>query len=91
MIKIAFFDVDGTLLKFGNKELSEKTRKALLALQRKRAGEEALFKNPLDAKDKQRILQNLKNMNRAIAIGNEDFVVTNGTDRDLEHHLIEEM
>ena len=34
MIKIAFFDVDGTLLKFGNKELSEKTRKALLALQR---------------------------------------------------------
>ena len=91
MIIIAFFDGDGTLLKFGNKELSEKTRKALLALQRNhvlicmatgrsnplvphfqgvefdvlltfngsyvRAGEEVLFKNPLDAKDKQRILQ----------------------------------
>lgn len=121
MIKIAFFDVDGTLLKFGNRELPEKTRKALLALQRNhvlicmatgrsnptvphfqgvefdvlltfngsyvRAGEEVLFKNPLDAKDKQRILQNLKNMNRAIAISNEDFIVTNGTDPDLEQYF----
>ena len=32
MIKIAFFDVDGTLLKLGTKELSDKTKKALTKL-----------------------------------------------------------
>lgn len=33
MIKIAFFDVDGILLKFGQKELSEKTVYILKKLQ----------------------------------------------------------
>ena len=33
MIRIAFFDVDGTLLKMGHKELSERTREALMSLQ----------------------------------------------------------
>ena len=32
MIKIAFFDVDGTLLKMGHKELSERTLHALTSL-----------------------------------------------------------
>ena len=32
MIKIAFFDVDGTLLKLETKELSDKTKKALTKL-----------------------------------------------------------
>ena len=32
MIKIAFFDVDGTLLKMGHKELSERTLHALISL-----------------------------------------------------------
>ena len=32
MIKIAFFDVDGTLIKLGTKELSDKTEKALTKL-----------------------------------------------------------
>lgn len=34
MIKIAFFDVDGTLLKMGHKELSERTLHALISLRR---------------------------------------------------------
>ena len=32
MIKIAFFDIDGTLLKMGNKEPTDKTVKALNSL-----------------------------------------------------------
>ena len=32
MIKIAFFDVDGTLLKMGHKELSERTLHTLISL-----------------------------------------------------------
>lgn len=35
MIKIAFFDIDGTLLKMGHSELSERTKQALLSLQNK--------------------------------------------------------
>ena len=33
MIKIAFFDIDGTLLKMGHTELSERTKHTLLSLQ----------------------------------------------------------
>ena len=33
MIKIAFFDIDGTLLKMGHTELSERTKQTLLSLQ----------------------------------------------------------
>lgn len=35
MIKIAFFDIDGTLLKIGHRELTEKTAKALNSLSQK--------------------------------------------------------
>ncbi len=35
MIKIAFFDIDGTLLKMGHRELTEKTAKALNSLRQK--------------------------------------------------------
>ena len=117
MIKIAFFDVDGTLLKLGTKELSDKTKKALTKLRQNnvllcmatgrsyptiphfqgvdfnvlltfngsyvKSGEKIIFKNPLHNEDKNQIIQNLKNMKRAIAISNENFIVTNGTDEDL--------
>ena len=47
-----------------------------------RSKDTVLFKNPLDADDKHKILQNLKQMHRAAAISNEHFIVTNGTDPD---------
>ena len=121
MIKIAFFDVDGTLLKLGSKEPSPKTVQALQQLQANgvllcmatgrgylsiphfegvdfdiwltfngsyvRSKDTVLFKNPLDADDKHKILQNLKQMHRAAAISNEHFIVTNGTDPDLAQYF----
>ena len=121
MIKIAFFDVDGTLIKLGTKELSDKTEKALTKLRQNnvllcmatgrsyptiphfqgidfdvlltfngsyvKSGENIIFKNPLHNEDKNQIIQNLKNMKRAIAISNENFIVTNGTDEDLAQYF----
>ena len=121
MIKIAFFDIDGTLLKIGSKELTEKTAEALVSLRQKgvllcmatgrgccsipefqgitfdvlmtfngsyvRAGEKIIFKSPLDHDDKKQIIRNLRKMNRAAAISNEHFIVTNGTDEDLEQYF----
>ena len=52
-----------------------------------RSKDTVLFKNPLDADDKHRILQNLKQMHRAAAISNEHFIVTNGTDPDLAQYF----
>ena len=100
MIKIAFFDVDGTLLKLGSKEPSPKTVQALQQLQANgvllcmatgrgylsiphfegvdfdiwltfngsyvRSKDTVLFKNPLDADDKHKILQNLKQMHLSL-------------------------
>lgn len=121
MIRIAFFDIDGTLLPLGKKELSPRTRYALQQLQKNgillcmatgrsyvsiphfegiefdvfltfngsyvRNKEGVIRKNPLDRKDARRILKNLKNMNRAAAISNEDLVVTNGTDKELAKYF----
>ncbi len=121
MIKIAFFDIDGTLLKLGHKELSEKTLFTLQQLQNNgislcmatgrsypaiphfkgiefdiyltfngayvRRGNEIIRKNPLDKGDANIIIHNLKQMNRAIAISNENMVVANGTDPDLEQYF----
>lgn len=121
MIKIAFFDMDGTLLKMGHRELTEKTAKALNSPRQKgillcmatgrgslsipafedvtfdvlltfngsyvTVGEKIIFKNPLNHHDKQQIIRNLKKMNRAAAISNEHFIVTNGTDKDLEQYF----
>ena len=121
MIKIAFFDVDGTLLKMGHKELSERTLHASISLRRNgvklcmatgrgylsaprfpgidfdalltfngsyvTVGDEIIFKCPLDRMDKLQILQNLKDMHRALAISNEHFIITNGTDPDLEQYF----
>ena len=121
MIKIAFFDIDGTLLKMGHRELTEKTAKALNSLRQKgillcmatgrgylsipafqdvtfdvlltfngsyvTVGEKIIFKNPLNHHDKHQIIRNLKKMNRAAAISNEHFIVTNGTDQDLEQYF----
>lgn len=121
MIKIAFFDVDGTLLKMGHKELSERTLHALTSLRQNgvklcmatgrgylsaprfpgidfdalltfngsyvTVGDEIIFKCPLDRMDKLQILQNLKDMHRALAISNEHFIITNGTDPDLEQYF----
>lgn len=121
MIKIAFFDIDGTLLKMGHTELSERTKQTLLSLQyngvllclatgRGNIGlplfqdiqfdvivtfngsliqtkDKVIFKNPLDKNDKFQIIQNLKDMHRAIAISNEHLLVTNGTDADLAQYF----
>lgn len=121
MIKIAFFDVDGTLLKMGHKELSERTLHTLISLRQNgvklcmatgrgylsaprfpgidfdalltfngsyvTVGDEIIFKCPLDRMDKLQILQNLKDMHRALAISNEHFIITNGTDPDLEQYF----
>lgn len=114
MIKIAFFDIDGTLLKMGCKEPTDKTVKALNSLHQNgillcmatgrgylsipkfkditfdvlltfngsyvMAGEKIIFRNPLNNNDKHQIIQNLNKMDRAVAISNEHFIVTNGTD-----------
>ena len=121
MIKIAFFDVDGTLLKLGSKELSDKTREALTLLRQNNillcmatgrgylsvphfqgivfdvlltfngsyviSKDQIIFQNPLHREDKIQIIRNLKKMNRALAISNEHFIVTNGTDPDLEQYF----
>lgn len=121
MIKIAFFDVDGTLLRLGSKVPSFKTVQTLQQLQAKgillcmatgrgylsvphfegvdfdlwltfngsyvRSKDAVISKNPLDADDKRKILHNLKQMHRAAAISNEHFIVTNGTDPDLEQYF----
>lgn len=50
-------------------------------------GDEIIFKCPLDRMDKLQILQNLKGMHRAVAISNEHFIITNGTDPDLEQYF----
>lgn len=52
-----------------------------------KSGEKIIFKNPLHNEDKNQIIQNLKNMKRAIAISNENFIVTNGTDEDLAQYF----
>ena len=121
MIKIAFFDIDGTLLKMGHTELSERTKQILLSLQNNgvllclatgrgnmglplfqdiqfdvivtfngsliQTKDKAIFKNPLDKNDKFQIIQNLKDMHRAIAISTEHLLVTNGTDADLSQYF----
>lgn len=121
MIKIAFFDIDGTLLKMGCKEPTDKTVKALNSLNQNgillcmatgrgylsipkfkditfdvlltfngsyiMAGEKIIFRNPLNNNDKHQIIQNLNKMNRAAAISNEHFIVTNGTDEHLEEYF----
>lgn len=121
MIKIAFFDVDGTILKLGHKELSENTVLALRQLRENgillcmatgrgwttiphfkdiefdlfvtfngsyiRNKEQVIFQNPLDNNDKNIIINNLKKMNRPLAISNERLIVTNGTDKDLEDYF----
>lgn len=122
MIKIIFFDVDGTLLRMGEKNLSEKTLYALKALKKKGIllcmatgrsypeiphfdgvdfdilstfngsyivrDEDVIYKNPLNNTDKNMLIQNLKKMNRAIAISNENIIVANGTDPDLEQYFL---
>lgn len=50
-------------------------------------GDEIIFKCPLDRVDKLQLLQNLKDMHRAVAISNEHFIITNGTDPDLEQYF----
>ena len=121
IIKLAFFDVDGTLLRLGHKELSANTAAALRQLHQNgiilcmatgrsytgvphfdgidfdvlltfngsfvTAGNDIIFKNPINEHDKYQIISNLKQMNRAIAISNEHMIVTNGTDPDLEQYF----
>lgn len=122
MIKIIFFDVDGTLLRMGEKNISDKTLYALKALKKKGIllcmatgrsypeiphfdgvdfdilstfngsyivrDEDVIYKNPLNNTDKNMLIQNLKKMNRAIAISNENIIVANGTDPDLEQYFL---
>lgn len=117
MIKIAFFDVDGTILNFGEKVPSKKVIYALNAL--KESGvllcmatgrglpavphfknidfdilltfngsytlnkKEVIYKNPFNELDANKVINNLRKMNRAVAVSNIDEVFTNGSDPDL--------
>lgn len=121
MKKLAFFDVDGTLLKLGEKYPTRKTIYALNRLQTngyllcmatgrslpcvpKFDGikfdilmcfngsyivndREVIYKNPFNRSDANIIINNLKNMNRAIAISNEKMIFSNGSDYDLEQYF----
>lgn len=121
MIKIIFFDVDGTLFELGHKEISDKTLYTLKELKKNgfllcmatgrsnaaipkfegfefdiylsfngsyiRNVKEVIYKNPLNFDDVQIIINNLKKMNKAIAIGNETDLVANGTDTDLTQYF----
>ena len=121
MIKIAFFDIDGSGNKMGCKEPSENTLLALRQLREKGVllcmatgrsnsaiphfkdiefdvfltfngsyvrNKEQVISGPATMNnDKNTIIQNLKKMNRAIAISNENILVTNGTDDDLEQYF----
>lgn len=117
MIKIVFFDIDGTLLKFGHKDLSPKTLYTLKQLQQNgvllcmatgrsypciphfdevefdifltfngtyvKNHKEVIRRHPLTQNDAACVIHNLKQMNRAIIISNENTLVANGTDPDL--------
>ncbi len=48
---------------------------------------EVIYKCPIPEKDVLHILENTKRMNRAIAISNERYEVSNGTDPDLEEYF----
>ncbi|MCR5022792.1 MAG: HAD family hydrolase [Lachnospiraceae bacterium] len=121
MIKIAFFDIDGTLLPLGENNLSERTIYTLNELQKNKiitcmatgrgvlmmprfegvifdvfmtfngsycfTDKEVIYKCPIPEKDVMRILENTRQMNRAIAISNERYEVSNGTDPDLEEYF----
>ncbi len=121
MIKIAFFDIDGTLLPLGEKSLSERTTYTLNELQKNKiitcmatgrgvlmmprfegvgfdvfmtfngsycfTDKEVIFKFPIPEKDVIHILENTRRMNRALAISNERYEVSNGTDSDLEEYF----
>ena len=120
-IKIAFFDIDGTLLQLGKKIPSEKTVYALNELKKKGVllciatgrtslmmpkfenmkfdvyitfngsycfnDKEMIFKYPIPKNDVFQILNNSKKMKRAMAISNEKYTVTNGTDKILETYF----
>lgn len=121
MIKIAFIDVDGTLLKFGEKEPTKNTVYALNKLKESgvilcmatgrcypsipsfqgldfdvyltfngsyvRNKHEVIRSKPISREDTRLIISNLKRMNRAIAIGNEEFLVASGTEPDLQDYF----
>jgi len=122
MIKIAFFDIDGTLLKPGHQEPSENTVLTLKQLKENgillcmatgrsytfiphfpdiafdvlltfngsyvRNSEQVIFRNPLDDRDKYRIIQNLNQMNRPFAISNETMIVAHGIEEDPQWHCV---
>ncbi|MDO4470745.1 MAG: Cof-type HAD-IIB family hydrolase [Bacillota bacterium] len=111
MIKIVFFDIDGTLLDFGHKELSTKTLYTLKQLQKNgillcmatgrgypsiphfegiefdifltfngsyvKNHKEVIRKHPLTQTDTACIIHNLKQMNRAVIISNENMLAAN--------------
>jgi len=121
MIKIAFFDIDGTILSFGHTDLSEKIKYTLNKLKENGVliciatgrsypciphfdgidfdlflsfngsyvtyKDEVIRSTPIDEKDKNIIINNLKKMNRAIAISSKEYIVTNGIDNDLKKYF----
>lgn len=121
MTKIAFFDIDGTILPLGNRKPSDKTVYALNKLQENEVilcmatgrsvlsmprfdeitfdvfmtfngsycfnEKEVIHKNPLEEAEVLQILENTKEMNRAMSLSNVEYLVTNGTDEDLEQYF----
>ena len=121
MVRIAFFDIDGTILPLGERKLSEKITYTLNELQRNNIlicmatgrgvlmmpkfedvsfdvhmtfngsycfnENDVIHKCPIPEKDVLKILDNTKNIGRAMAISNERYEISNGTDPDLEQYF----
>lgn len=121
MIKIIFFDIDGTLLPLRTKTLTPTLTKALCQLQKQgirlflASGrpkfvipafdgivfdgaisfngqycydkEKVLYENPLDPKDVDQIVQNAKDMNKALVACHQDSMVCNAHEELLDEYF----
>ena len=121
MIRIAFFDIDGTLVKLGSKRLTPNTLLALKKLKEKgvilclatgrsyqavprfagiefdailsfngsytRNAKEVIYTNPISQKDVNILVQNIRAMNKAVSISNENFTISDKHDDILDQYM----
>lgn len=121
MIKIAFFDIDGTLVKLGSKKLTSNTLLTLKKLKSKgvllclatgrsyqavpsfegiefdlilsfngsytRNKKEVIYTNPLNHEDVMQLVNNIRSMNKAVSISNENFTISDMHDDILDQYM----
>lgn len=119
--KIAFFDIDGTLINSETKKMTEQTRNTLLKLKENGvilciatgrplmsvpkfedglfdayltfngsyciAGDEVIYKQPIEHGDVLKIIDNAKRINRPAVIASAERMGANGTDKDLDDYF----